>query len=85
MDEEPASLVSAFMNAFCKDHLWKDGAPSAAHCMVIDLASGKVYPVVKSIKQRLKAPAVRLLHFGRDYQVAKGNGPSGGLSWGQYR
>jgi hypothetical protein len=54
MDDEQASLVSALMNAFCKDHLWKDGAPSAAHCMVIDLASGKVYPGVKSIKQRIK-------------------------------
>ena len=40
--------------AFCKDHLWKDGSPSATHCMVIDLASGKVYPGVKSIKPRLK-------------------------------
>jgi hypothetical protein len=54
MDEEQASLVSALMNAFCKDHLWKEGSPSPAHCMVIDLASGKVYPGVKSIKQRLK-------------------------------
>jgi hypothetical protein len=54
MDEEQASLVSALMNAFCKDHLWKDGAPMPTHCMVTDLASGKVYPGVKSIKQRLK-------------------------------
>jgi len=41
------------MNAFCKDHLWKDGAPSPAHCMVIALASCKVYPGITS-KQRLK-------------------------------
>jgi hypothetical protein len=54
MDEEQASLVSALINAFCKDHLWKDGAPLPSQCMVIDLASGKVYPGVKSIKQRLK-------------------------------
>jgi hypothetical protein len=49
-----ANFVSALMNAFCKDHLWKDGAPFPAHCMVIDLASGKVYPGIKSIKQRIK-------------------------------
>jgi hypothetical protein len=54
MDEEQANLVSALMNAFCKDHLWKDGSPLPAHCMVIDLASGKVYPSVKSIKQSRK-------------------------------
>jgi hypothetical protein len=54
MDEEQANLVSSLINAFCKDHLWKDGAPLPTHCMVIDLASGKVYPGVKSIKQRLK-------------------------------
>lgn len=54
MDEEQANLVSAMMNAFCKDHLWKDGSPLPAHCMVVDLASGKVYPGIKSIKQRLK-------------------------------
>jgi hypothetical protein len=29
-------------------------APEWPHCMVINLASGKVYPGVKSIKQRLK-------------------------------
>jgi hypothetical protein len=54
LDEEQANFVSALMNAFCKDHLWKDGAPFPAHCMVIDLASGKVYPGIKSIKQRIK-------------------------------
>jgi len=54
MDEEQANLVSALMSAFCKDHLWKDGSPLPAHCIVIDLASGKVYPGVKSVKQRLK-------------------------------
>jgi hypothetical protein len=54
MDEEQANLVSALMSAFCKDHLWKDGAPLPAHCIVIDLASGKVYPGIKSVKQRLK-------------------------------
>jgi hypothetical protein len=54
MDDEQASLVSALMNAFCKDHLWKEGSPTPGHGMVIDLASGKVYPGVKSIKQRLK-------------------------------
>jgi hypothetical protein len=54
MDEEQASLVSSLINAFCKDNLWKDGAPLPTQCMVIDLASGRVYPGVKSIKQRLK-------------------------------
>lgn len=54
MDDEQANLVTALMTAFCKDHLWQDGSPLPAHCMVIDLASGKVYPGVKSIKQRLK-------------------------------
>src|SRR5260370_9353915 len=47
MDEEQANFVSALMNAFCKDHLWRDGAPFPGHCMVIDLASGKVYPGMK--------------------------------------
>jgi hypothetical protein len=32
----------------------KDGSPLPVHCTVIDLASGKVYPGIKSIKQRLK-------------------------------
>jgi len=54
LDEEQANLVSAMMNEFCRDQLWKDGAPLPAQCMVIDLASGNVYPGVKSIKQRLK-------------------------------
>jgi len=54
LDEEQANFISALMNAFCKDHLWKDGAPFPAHCMVIDLASAKVYPGVKSIKPRLR-------------------------------
>jgi hypothetical protein len=26
MDEEQANLVSALMNAFCKNHPWKDGS-----------------------------------------------------------
>jgi hypothetical protein len=54
MDGEQANLVSALINAFCKDHLWKDGTPLPAQCIVIDLASGKVYPGIKAIKQRLR-------------------------------
>jgi hypothetical protein len=54
LDKEESEYVSAIMQAFCKDHLWKDGQPNAAHCMVIDLASAKVYPGVKAIRQRLK-------------------------------
>jgi len=54
LNEEQAGYVSAMMNAFCKDHLWKHGEPSGAHCIVIDLASATVYPGVKSTKARLK-------------------------------
>jgi hypothetical protein len=66
MDEEQANLVSALMNAFCKNHPWK-GWFASPSCMVIDLASGKVYPGIKSIKQRLSGPASRTsqVAFGR--------------------
>lgn len=54
LDEEQAAYITAMMHTFCQDHLWKHGQPHAAHCMVIDLASAKVYPGVKAIKQRMK-------------------------------
>jgi hypothetical protein len=54
LDQEQADYVSAMMHSFCQSHLWKHGQPFGGHCMVIDLASAKVYPGVKSVKQRLK-------------------------------
>lgn len=54
LDEEQASYITSVMHTFCQHHLWKDGQPHAAHCLVIDLASGKVYPGVKSTKQKMK-------------------------------
>jgi hypothetical protein len=54
LDEEQANYISAMMHLFCESHLWKHGQPFGGHCMVIDLASGKVYPGVKSVKARLK-------------------------------
>ncbi len=54
LDPEQAGYITAMMGAFCKDHLWQHGAPLPSHCLVIDLASAKVYPGVKAIKQRMK-------------------------------
>jgi len=54
LDEEQADYFTAMMHSFCQNHLWKHGAPYGGHCMVIDLGSGKVYPGVKAVKQRLK-------------------------------
>ncbi len=54
LDKEQADYVSAILQAYCQDHLWKDGAPDAKHCMLIDLGSGVVYLGIKSIKQRMK-------------------------------
>jgi hypothetical protein len=54
LTEEQADYITAMMHSFCQSHLWKQGAPYGGHCMVIDLGSGRVYPGVKSVKQRLK-------------------------------
>ena len=54
INEEQADYVSAMVHSYCETHLWKHGQPFGGHCMVIDLASGKVYPGVKAVKQRLK-------------------------------
>jgi hypothetical protein len=54
LDGEQADYISALMHSFCQDHLWKDGSPFPGHCMVIDLASAKVYPGVRSVKRRMK-------------------------------
>lgn len=97
LDEEQANLVSAMGNEFCRDQLWKDGSPLPAQCMVIDLASGNVYPGIKSIKQRLKKVSgacsqVASLWPGVTQQVVAyfgsasgGNGPNeGGLCWSRH-
>jgi hypothetical protein len=54
LDAEQAGYVSAVVQAFCSAHLWKDGTPFGNHCMVIDMASKKVYPGVKAIIKRMK-------------------------------
>jgi hypothetical protein len=54
LNEEQADYISAMLHSFCQSHLWKEGQPFGGHCMVIDIASGKVYPGVKAVKQRLK-------------------------------
>jgi hypothetical protein len=46
--------VSAVLQAYCQDHLWKDGTPDAKQCMLIDVGSGVVISGIKSIKQRMK-------------------------------
>jgi hypothetical protein len=54
LDEEQANYISAMMHSFCESHLWKHGQPFGGHCMVIDLASAKVYPGVRAVKARMK-------------------------------
>jgi hypothetical protein len=54
LDKEEAGYVAALVQSFCETHLWKEGSSHHEHCMVIDLASAKVYPGVKAIKQRIK-------------------------------
>jgi hypothetical protein len=54
LDEEQANYVSALMYTFCQDHLWNDGSPFPGHCMVIDLASERVYPGAQAIQRRMR-------------------------------
>jgi len=53
--EESAGFVSAAVNEYCRLHIagYGDAIVNAAFCQVIDVASGKVFPGVKSTKQRL--------------------------------
>ncbi len=54
LDKEQADYVSALLQVYCEEYLWKEGSPSAKHCLLIDLGSGVVYLGIKSIKQRMK-------------------------------
>jgi hypothetical protein len=53
--EESAGYVSAVLQEFCRVHIATDEeAVHPNYCMVIDVASGNVYPGVKATAQRLK-------------------------------
>ena len=53
--KESAGYVSAILQEFCKTHIAsEDETVHPNYCMVIDVASGNVYPGVKATAQRLK-------------------------------
>ena len=54
LSEDAAGYISAIATRFCDDFLSDDGAPDSRLCFVVDLASERVYPGVKSVRQRLK-------------------------------
>ena len=51
---EAADYISACIQLYARDHLGSHGAPSHAHCYVIDMAGGRVHPGAKAIKARIK-------------------------------
>ena len=53
LDEEQAGLVSALLHRYVQDHLLDEGVASAGHCVIVDIASGKFYPGVASVKKRM--------------------------------
>lgn len=54
-NEESAGFVSAAVSEYCRMHIvgYSDAIVNPAFCQVIDVASGRVFPGVKSTKQRL--------------------------------
>lgn len=55
LNEEAAGYVSAIVQEFCKQSVIHDHEiVNSAYCQVIDIASGNVFPGVKSTAQRLK-------------------------------
>jgi hypothetical protein len=53
--EASAGYVSAVVQEFCRLHVATDDETvNPAYCKVIDIASGKVFPGVKSTTQRMK-------------------------------
>jgi hypothetical protein len=54
LSDDAAGYVSAVTTRFCDTYLTDEGTADSRLCLVIDLASAKVYPGVKSVTQRLK-------------------------------
>jgi hypothetical protein len=54
LSEESAGYVSAVAARFCDIHLSDEGTADPSLCFVLDLASARIYPGVKSTVQRLK-------------------------------
>jgi hypothetical protein len=54
LSEESAGYVSAVSARFCDTYLSEEGDPDSRLCFVLDLASARLYPGVKSTRQRLK-------------------------------
>jgi hypothetical protein len=54
LSEEAAGYVSAIAARFCDVYLADEGAADARLCFVLDLASARIYPGVKSTALRLK-------------------------------
>jgi len=55
LGEEAAGYVSAIVQEYCKLHLVDDEeVVHPGYCQVIDVASGNVYPGVKSTTKRMK-------------------------------
>jgi hypothetical protein len=54
LSEEAAGYVSAVATRFCECNLMDEGTPDSRLCFVLDLASARLYPGVKSVRERLK-------------------------------
>lgn len=54
LDKEQAGYVSALTQIYCRDHLYKKGDASYKHCIVIDIASRRVFPGAAAFKKRLE-------------------------------
>jgi hypothetical protein len=54
LSEEAAGYVSAIAARFCDNYFADEGTADSRLCCVVDLASAKVYPGVKSTTKRLK-------------------------------
>lgn len=52
LSKEAAGFISAALQMYCRDCMPDDGHPHHEYCMILDMASGQVWPGVKAIKQR---------------------------------
>ena len=54
LSEEAAGYISAVASRFCECNLMDEGVADSRLCLVVDMASTRVYPGVQSVGQRLK-------------------------------
>ena len=54
LNSDAADYISACLQMYANDHLSQHGPPSPAHCYVVDMSSGKVFPGAKAIRTRMK-------------------------------